>query len=53
MAEGELVFAHLQKGFTDTTLFAEGNLIDMMRIFGVYEIGVDSDGNRLIDPAKK
>ncbi|MDR1491995.1 MAG: beta-hydroxyacyl-ACP dehydratase [Planctomycetaceae bacterium] len=53
MAEGELVFAHLQKGFTDTALFNEGSLIDMMRIFGVYEIGVDADGNRLVDPAKK
>jgi len=52
MAEGELVFAHLQKGFADTTLFDDGSLIDMMRIFGVYEIGVDANGNRLMDPAK-
>ena len=50
MAEGELVFAHLRSGFSETTLFGEGSLIDMMRIFGVYEVGVDENGNRLIDP---
>ena len=50
MAEGELVFAHLQSGFSETTLFEEGSLIDMMRIFGVYEIGIDENRNRLIDP---
>ena len=52
MAEGELVFAHLRSGFAETTLFEEGSLIDMMRIFGVYEIGVDANGNRLIDPER-
>ncbi|MCL2119045.1 MAG: hypothetical protein FWH27_11525, partial [Planctomycetaceae bacterium] len=52
MAEGELVFAHLRSGFSETILFEEGSLIDMMRIFGVYEIGVDENGNRLIDPER-
>jgi len=50
MAEGELVFAHLREGFSKTTLFAEGNMYEMMRLFGVYEIGVDENGNRLLDP---
>ena len=52
MAEGELVFAHLQGRFAETTLFGEDSLIDMMRIFGVYEIGVDENGHRLIDPER-
>ena len=52
MAEGELVFAHLRGGFSETILFGEGSLIDMMRVFGVYEIGVDENGNRLIDPER-
>ena len=50
MAEGELVFAHLQSGFSDTRLFDDGSLVDMMRVFGVYEIGVDENGNRLVPP---
>ena len=52
MGEGELVFAHLQSGFAETTLFGEGSLIDMMRIFGVYEIGVDENGRQLKDPER-
>ena len=52
MAEGELVFAHLKSGFSETTLFGEGSLIDMMRIFGVYEIGIDEHGNPLAAPDK-
>ncbi|MCL2348498.1 MAG: beta-hydroxyacyl-ACP dehydratase [Planctomycetaceae bacterium] len=50
MAEGELVFAHLQNDFAETTLFEEGNLVDMMRVFGVYDIGIDENGHRLRDP---
>ena len=52
MAEGELVFANLRSGFAEVTLFDEGGLIDMMRIFGVYEIGVDENGQRLLDPER-
>lgn len=52
MAEGELVFAHLQSGFSDTKLFDDGSLVDMMRVFGVYDIGVDENGNRLVPPTQ-
>ena len=53
MAEGELVFAHLKDNFSSTTLFDEGNMYEMMRLFGAYEIGFDENGNRLIDPELK
>ncbi|MDR1959533.1 MAG: beta-hydroxyacyl-ACP dehydratase [Planctomycetaceae bacterium] len=50
MAEGEVVFAHLKGGFAQTTLFAEGNMYEMMQLFGAYEVGVDEEGNPLVDP---
>ncbi|MGL6196284.1 MAG: 3-hydroxyacyl-ACP dehydratase FabZ family protein [Thermoguttaceae bacterium] len=55
IGEGEFVFANLDgntdNSFEDTTLFADGDLIDMMRIFGAYDVGIASDGSKLIDPS--
>lgn len=51
MIEGDFMFAHLTSElFKTTTLFAEGDLIDMMQIFGVYDVGVDVDGKPLRRP---
>lgn len=51
MAEGEFVFAHLADfAFGKTTLFGDGDLIRMMRIFGAYHVGVAEDGSTLLDP---
>lgn len=54
MAEGEMVFAHLdQHSFKDTTLFGNGDMVSMMRVFGAYDVGIAADGSKLIDPDLK
>ena len=50
LAEGELMFAHLGSDFADQSLFADGDMLDMMRIFRAYEVGVNVDGTKMIDP---
>ncbi len=51
LVEGEFVFAHLStEHFKETTLFRDGDLIDMMRVFGAYDIGVAEDGSKLMEP---
>lgn len=50
LAEGELMFAHLGQAFSDQSLFADGDMLDMMRLFRVFEIGVNTDGSKMIDP---
>ena len=50
LAEGELMFAHLGNAFSDQTLFADGDMVQMMRILRVFEVAVDSDGKRLSAP---
>jgi 3-hydroxyacyl-[acyl-carrier-protein] dehydratase len=50
LAEGELIFAHLGQAFSDQSLFADGDMLEMMRLLRVYEVGVNADGSRLIDP---
>lgn len=51
MAEGELFFAFLNKEvFADQQLFGDGDLIETMRHFGVFKIGIDADGQKLKDP---
>ena len=52
MADGEMMFAHLSTSavFSDQSLFADGDLLEMMRIFRVYEIGVATDGSKLLPP---
>ncbi len=50
LAEGELMFAHLGGAFADQSLFADGDMLDMMRIFRAFEVGVNVDGSKMIDP---
>lgn len=51
MAEGELVFAFLSDAaFSDQTLFDDGDLLKMMRVFRAYEVAVDENGQRLKVP---
>ena len=49
-AEGELMFAHLGNEFSSQTLFADGDMVQMMRIFRVFEVAVAPDGSKLPDP---
>jgi 3-hydroxyacyl-[acyl-carrier-protein] dehydratase len=51
IVEGELIFAHLGAGFAQKDQFADGDLEDLLRAYGVYDIGVDANGNPLVDPA--
>lgn len=44
LGEGELMFAHLGQAFADQSLFAEGDMLDMMRTFRAFEVGVNADG---------
>ena len=50
LAEGELMFAHLGSAFSDQSLFADGDMLQMMRIFRAFEVGIAIDGSRLVDP---
>jgi 3-hydroxyacyl-[acyl-carrier-protein] dehydratase len=50
LAEGELMFAHLGDAFSDQSLFADGDMLQMMRTFRVFEVAVALDGSRLQDP---
>jgi len=54
MADGEMMFAHLNASaaFSDQSLFADGDLLEMMRIFRAYEIGVAADGSKLVPPTR-
>ncbi|MBQ1454598.1 MAG: beta-hydroxyacyl-ACP dehydratase [Thermoguttaceae bacterium] len=47
---GTLVFAHLGEGFESKELYGPEDLQDLIRGFGVYDVGVDADGNPLVDP---
>jgi len=50
IAEGELMFAHLGNEFSDQSLFADGDMVQMMRVLRVFEVAVAPDGSRLCDP---
>lgn len=51
IAEGSLIFAHLGEQFADQPLYGDGDLDDLVRAFGVYDVGVDAEGKRLVDPS--
>ncbi|MDO4585964.1 MAG: 3-hydroxyacyl-ACP dehydratase FabZ family protein [Planctomycetia bacterium] len=53
IAEGVLVFAHLGADFLGKSLFAEGDLEDLVRAYGMYDIGIKQDGTRILDPSLK
>ena len=50
LAEGELMFAHLGNEFSGQSLFADGDMLQMMRIFRVFEVAIAADGSKLSDP---
>ncbi len=50
IADGTLVFAHLGQGFMNKKLFNEGELEDLVRVYGMYDIGVQKDGTPIVDP---
>jgi len=50
IAEGELMFAHLGDEFSGKTLFADGDMVEMLRIFRAFEVAVAPDGSKLRDP---
>ena len=50
LAEGELMFAHLGNEFSGQSLFADGDMIQMMRIFRVFDVAIAPDGSKLGDP---
>ncbi|MCA9174528.1 MAG: beta-hydroxyacyl-ACP dehydratase [Planctomycetales bacterium] len=47
--ELELIFAHLDDRFPDP-IFEPHLLLAMLRLFGVYDVGVDAGGDRLEPP---
>jgi len=53
IGEGTLVFAHLGDEFHNRALYGDGDLYDLVRSLGVYDIGVNPDGSRMIDPTLK
>jgi len=50
LAEGELMFSHLGNEFSDQSLFADGDMVQMLRIFRAFEVAVAADGSKLVDP---
>ncbi|MGI6401425.1 MAG: beta-hydroxyacyl-ACP dehydratase [Thermoguttaceae bacterium] len=51
IAEGVLIFAHLGADFDGKQQFDEGDLENLMRAYGMYDVGVDVDGNPIKDPS--
>lgn len=51
IGEGALVFAHLGEDFHDKPLYGDEDLYDLVRAFGMFDIGVREDGSPISDPA--
>lgn len=51
IAEGALVFAHLGEEYADQPLYGAGDLDNLVRAFGVFEVGVSAEGKPLVDPS--
>lgn len=49
-AEMELVFAHLDQRFEGVELFYPADFLQMMRTFGLYDVGRNPDGTALEAP---
>jgi 3-hydroxyacyl-[acyl-carrier-protein] dehydratase len=49
-AEGQLMFAHLGNEFSGQSLFADGDMVQMMRLLRVFEVAVAPDGSKLNAP---
>lgn len=52
LAEGTIIFGHLGSDFSDKALFDDGELEDLVRAYGMYDIGVTSEGAPLRDPLR-
>ena len=50
IAEGELMFAHLGHEFSGQSLFADGDMVQMMRLLRVFEVAVAQDGSKMSEP---
>lgn len=50
IGEGTLVFAHLGEDFHDKPLYGDDDLYDLVRAFGMFDIGVREDGSPIPDP---
>jgi 3-hydroxyacyl-[acyl-carrier-protein] dehydratase len=51
-AEIDLYFAYLDNRNVNREQFEPAEFLRMMRIFGMYDVGVDQDGNRLVPVPK-
>lgn len=51
IAEGALIFAHLGTDYDNQPLYGDEDLTDLVRAYGVYDIGVAADGSPIRDPA--
>ncbi len=49
-AEIDLVFAHLDGRFGSEILFEPAEFLNMLRIFGLYDVAVTEDGRRIEPP---
>ncbi|MDR0328467.1 MAG: beta-hydroxyacyl-ACP dehydratase [Planctomycetaceae bacterium] len=49
-AEGELMFAHLGSEFSGQSLYADGDMTQLMQIFRAFDVAVDADGSKLCAP---
>ncbi len=49
-AETEMLFAHLPESRAGKSLFDPAGLLAMLRLLGVFDVGVDRNGNRLEVP---
>ncbi len=49
-AETEFIFAHLNSGQRDRTLFEPETFLKMMRMLGAFEVGRSADGSPLVAP---
>jgi 3-hydroxyacyl-[acyl-carrier-protein] dehydratase len=47
-AEAQMFFAHVDESFAGKSLFRAGQMYDMVRTWGVFEVGKAADGSRLM-----
>jgi 3-hydroxyacyl-[acyl-carrier-protein] dehydratase len=50
LVEAELTFVYVSRTVIDKDFFDPAGFLQMLRIFGLYEVAVDSDGNPLTIP---
>jgi 3-hydroxyacyl-[acyl-carrier-protein] dehydratase len=51
-AEGQIFFAHVADQVTGKSLFEPGQMIHMMRLLKLYEVGRKPDGSAIMPPAE-